>query len=246
MDDLVVTEYRRVSVLAVLALLLGLAASGALIGGVLFALPVLGLGVGLLAIAKIESGDGSVSGLRLAQWGIFFSVLFGAAAVVHPLLFQEIVDEQSRSFGRNWLEILTAGDTEQALKRVNTRAKGQLVPKDARGKPTPTESIEVAILEAFQKTEIVQKLREAGKRARIRYERTVSVSRPAERQTWVTQIFSVTRDDSASSDSEGKNRSERPSLFHVQLHLQKNLATKNLSSAWTVGNWELVDEKPKG
>ena len=167
MDDPTLTEYRRVSVLAILALLLGLAASAALIGGVLLALPVAGLGVGLLAIVKINSRAEHLSGRALAQWGIFFSMLFGVAAVVHPLLFQEIVDRQGRSFAQSWLELLATGNTKQALKYVDMRTKSQMAPRDA-GKPAADVDIEAEIFKAFQQDPIVQQLRSAGKQARIR------------------------------------------------------------------------------
>ena len=236
MDDPTLTEYRRVSALAILALLLGLAASAALIGGVLLALPVVGLGVGLLASAKINSRAGHLSGRALAQWGIFFSLLFGVAAVVHPLLFQEIVDRQGRSFAQSWLVLLATGNTRQALKYVDMRTKSQMAPRDDLGKPAANVDIEAEIFKAFQQDPMVHRLRAAGKQVRIHWEQTVSKPQSAGRKIWVGQIFSVTGNDSA-----GATPTDPQRPFYVRLHLQKMRATGSKPTVWTVGNWQLAD-----
>jgi hypothetical protein len=238
MEDPTLAEYRRVSVLAILALLLGLASSGALLGEVLLALPVVGLGVGLLAIAKINASDKHFSGRLLAQWGIFFSVLFGVAAVARPLLFQEIVDRQAQSFARDWLELLVAGNVKQALKVVDMSAKSPMVPRNTRGKPAANDDIDIEakILEVFRQDPIVGQLQTAGKQARVRYEQTVSKPISTGRQTWVTQIFSIT-----GKQSDGENPTDQQNSFHVRLHLQKTRTTGNRVAFWSVLKWQLTD-----
>jgi len=237
MDDPTLTEYRRVSVLAILALLLGLASSGALIGKVLLALPVIGLGVGLLAISKINASDSHFSGRRMARWGIFFSVLFGVAAVVHPLLFQMIVDRQGQSFARSWLELLVAGNVEQALEVVDKSAKSPMDLRNTRGKPAAGTDIEAEYLKGFRQDPIIGQLLAAGNQAQVRYLQTVSKPMSTDRQTWVTQIFSVT-----DRHSDGENPTDRHNPLPIRLHLQKTRTTRNHVAIWQVLQWQLADQ----
>ncbi len=241
MEDPTLTEYRRVSVLAILALILGLAASGALIGGVLYAVPVAGLGVGLLALAKIKSSAGNSSGRALAQWGIFFSVLFGVAAVAHPLLYQELIGRQSRSFGQSWLELLTAGDAKQALAYVDMQTKGQLVPRKTREKPVINDDFKAKIFQAFQQEPVVQQLQAAGKQAHVRYQQTLAKPQLASRFAQVTQIFSILGNDSASVAATGNNPAASPRPFYVRLHLKKIRSAGTEPALWVVSNWKTAD-----
>jgi|GEM_PF-5587662 len=235
MDDPTLTEYRRVSVLSIIAFLLGIASSGALLGGVLFALPVAGLGVGLLALAKIQAADGHFSGRALARGGIFFSVLFGIGALIHPFLFQQIIDRQCRSFAQGWLELLVEGNGEIALNYVDMAAKSGMVPRSAQSKMAASKDIEATIRKAFLEDPLIRQLEATGKSARIRYERTVSKPQSLGRQTGVTQIYSVT-----GKDAQGENSSARHAPFQVQLHLLKTYTSGGYPAYWTVGNWQLA------
>ncbi|MEO2046757.1 MAG: hypothetical protein ABGX16_09320 [Pirellulales bacterium] len=234
MDESTHVEYRRVSVLAILALLLGITSSCALIGKVLLALPVIGLGVSLLAISKIHASEGHYSGRALAQWGLFFSVLFGVAAVVRPPLFQEVIGRQSKTFAQSWLQLLVQGDSKQALKYVGIKSKGQLAPVDAQGKPNVDgDMAEEVIFQNFCEQPIIQQLQTAGKQASIRYEQTVDKPLPTDRPIGVVQIFSIT-----GNDLESQITTDSPAPFYVQLYLTRNHANKGQPAVWFVNRWE--------
>ena len=244
MDESTHVEYRRVSVLAILALLLGITSSGALIGKVLLALPVIGLGVSLLAISKIHASEGLYSGRALAQWGIFFSVLFGVAAVVRPPLFQEVVGRQSKTFAQSWLQLLVQGESKQALKHVGMKTKGQLAPLDSQGKPNVEDDMaEEVILQNFCEQPIIQQLQAAGKQASIRYEQTVVKPLPTDRQIGVVQIFSITGNDlepQTTTDSPDSSSldSSSPAPLYIQLYLTRSHATGGQPAVWLVNRWE--------
>jgi hypothetical protein len=256
MDESTHVEYHRVSLLAIIAFLLGITSSGALIGNVLLALPVVGLGVGLLAISKIHSSEGHYSGRALAQWGVFFSVLFGVTAVVRPPLFQEVVSWQSKTFAQSWLQLLTQGDSKQALKYVGMKTKGKLVPRDSQEKPNVEgDMMEGVILQNFCEQPIIQQLQAAGKQANIRYERTVVKPLPTDRQIGVVQIFSITGNDlepqttttaldspSQGSSSQGSSSqgSSSPAPLYVQLYLTRSHTTEGQPAVWFVNQWELA------
>ena len=249
MDESTHVEYHRVSILAIIAFLLGIISSGALIGKVLLALPVTGLGVGLLAISKINSSEGHYSGRKLAQWGIFFSVLFGVAAIARPPIFQEIVGRQSQKFAQDWLQLLVHGNSKQALKYVSMKAKSQLAPRDSQGKPDfKDDMVEEVILQNFCAQPIIQQLQAAGMQTVIRYEQTVAKPMPTDRQIGVVQIFSIRSNeiepqtstasqDSSSQDLSALDSSARGSLF-VQLYLTRSRTTEGQTAVWLVNRWE--------
>ena len=74
------------------------------------------------------------------------------------------------------------GDRKQALKYVDMKAKGKLVPRDSQEKPNVEgDMVERVILQKFCEQPIIQQLQAAGKQANIRFERTVVKPLPSDR-----------------------------------------------------------------
>lgn len=73
--------YQAISLMSVLALLLGLISSSAtFLSPMLLVVPLLAVAVALLALAKINAPNSGLSGARLARAGLALAILFGVAS----------------------------------------------------------------------------------------------------------------------------------------------------------------------
>ncbi len=228
------SEYRRICGLAILTFLLGLASALAFIGPLLLVLPFAGLGVGLLALAKIKANTDHLSGRTLAVWGIMLSVLFSVAATVRPVLLQKLLLQQGDAFGQRWMEMLSEGQDEQALQYVDVSAIQRMAPRDAQGKPIRSENFETEILHAFQGEPFIQDLQAAGKPGTIRFYDGAVLPQASSYQSMAYLIYEL--------------KSQSPDVGDtwqfVQLGLKKSRSSHKSSgtgSAWSVTYWKIAE-----
>lgn len=114
-DDLpMVDEYRPFSLLAVIALLGGLASPLALVSTLLAIVPLLTILIAVLTLRKIASSSEPVGGARLAVTGLCLAMLFLGWGVGHNAYHQVTVRSQARQFADDWLKILATGDKFRA------------------------------------------------------------------------------------------------------------------------------------
>lgn len=241
-------EYRRVCLPAVLAFLLGLASIGIFLGPLLLVLPLAGLGVGLLALAKIDSSAGHLSGQSLARWGIALALFFGVAETVRPVVYGHLIVKQGTAFATQWLEMLAAGDSEQAVTLIEQGARLRMAPVDPRGKSIPHESLEEDILRQFQQDPLVDQMRVAdnsiaGTGAEIRMVELASPPRTVARKTTIGLVMLVRggadRRHVAAGDAPPNGRSNADGTgYYVYLELQKSRSTSTRFASWSVALWK--------
>lgn len=107
-------DYRPVSVLAMVALAVGLVSCLALVSQMAWALPIVGVGVAVAALADVCRGTGK-SGRWAALAGLALSVGFAAQAVSGMLATRTIAGERATIVARSFVEALRQGRLADAM-----------------------------------------------------------------------------------------------------------------------------------
>ena len=106
-------EYRAISRLSIVALILGLMSSLALLTPALWFVPIAGLGTSGLALRSLAK-EPELIGRKAARIGLALAVLFGVWAPVKLFTLRGLHVAQSREVARQWLNFLQAGEFYQA------------------------------------------------------------------------------------------------------------------------------------
>lgn len=97
--------YRAVSLAAVLALGFGVASAGALLGMMLWFLPVAAVACGLVALRRIARND-TLTGERLAVLGIWLGLAFGSFSAARYFTQRWLLFRDARAFAEQCLAML--------------------------------------------------------------------------------------------------------------------------------------------
>jgi hypothetical protein len=116
-------EYHSLSVLAIAALIFGLASVVSLISELLWVVPLIGLITGLAAIASIRRSGGNLQGRTLAQIGIALSLFFGLTAATQLLTTQRIVATRAQYVAQQWFAALARNEPAVALQLERSPAR---------------------------------------------------------------------------------------------------------------------------
>lgn len=101
--------YRAVSGLAVAALFLGGLSSLALVSPLLWALPLLGVGLAAAALADVSREGAEKAGRAAALAGLALSIGFGTQAVAARFVAQRIMADRARAVAGAWLDAIRDG-----------------------------------------------------------------------------------------------------------------------------------------
>jgi hypothetical protein len=136
--------YRTISILSIVGLILGIAAPLAFFAPLLYAIPIAGIIVTLLAIRKISLSDGALIGRKAAVIGLALSVVGLTAAATRTMMFQELLSRQARAAALQWIELLQSGNAETAYKLTSAgRQRAPTTPADpseATSQASPLDS----------------------------------------------------------------------------------------------------------
>ena len=112
--SLALDEYRAVSPLAVVALLLGLASAAALAHPLLAVVPLAAIVLSTLALRTIAAAARQAAGRGLAVAGLCLATLFLGWGLAAHFQHQATIRSQAREFVDDWLQILASGDLQRA------------------------------------------------------------------------------------------------------------------------------------
>ncbi len=129
-------QYRSLSTLSVIALLLGLCSALAFVSPLMFVVPLAAVAAALLAWKRIVSSDGNLSGSRLACAGLALAVLFASASLARVQFRDRIMRGQADSVAQQWLSFAAKGSAEQMLELMTKEASEKISPAAAPGQPT--------------------------------------------------------------------------------------------------------------
>ena len=172
--ELHIGNYRSVSLLAVVAFLLGLLSPISLANPILWMIPVGGLLCGILAFFRLKSKSDLLTGRPIAVIGTILSVFFGSCAVGTHVSNLWLLDRTSRAFATEWLQTVLDGELEKAhqahLVFYQRQPEGTSLQEHYAHSPLDSPR-----LESFFDQPILQELKRFSPEATIEHLKTVNV-----------------------------------------------------------------------
>jgi hypothetical protein len=222
--------YRTVSILSIVSLVLGLTAPLALIAPLLFALPIAGAVVAVLAIRRIAVSDGALVGRTAAVIGLALSIASVSAAFTRTALIQELLSRQARAAAFEWFTLLQAGDAERAF-QMTTASRQSPPPKDPADPHDAGSEPETPPLETFRVDPVVHFLLDHAQGTPVEYVRDSAFDPGSGGNVRIQQLFTV----GATADS------GRGSATSVEIVLQRVRGINGAPSQWLVSAYKSDD-----
>jgi hypothetical protein len=218
-----ITEYRTLSVLAIISLVMGLAAPLAVAAPFLLAIPLFGIAVSLVALRRIAVSEGVLAGRWAATIGLVLCVASAIMPISHDLIQRTIRVNQAEKFGRDWVALVTSGNSKEAF-RMTVDGTRPAPPPEPNAPPKP------APYETFVDQPVIKALQAAGAGADIRIRDTVGYQAATYRSITVRQLYSVTPASAAGAGAGGQ-----PTEF--VLSLQRATLPRESMSRWLVTSY---------
>ena len=147
-----ISDYRPVSPLAVVALVLGICSAMALVTRFAWVVPLVAAAVAIAALADLARPGTAKAGRLLALAGLALAVGFGAQAVTSAAVDRWIESHRAGAAARAWIDAVRDGRPAEALGLC-----GAAVASTASMPPDPTETdVEVRRLERFIQLDAVR------------------------------------------------------------------------------------------
>jgi hypothetical protein len=100
------TGYRSVSGWAIAGLLLGILSAAAVVGPILWLIPVFASVVSAIGLFKIKHSEGQISGWGLALLGLLLAVFFGAAGPARSITRRIWLESRADRFAQAFVDLL--------------------------------------------------------------------------------------------------------------------------------------------
>jgi hypothetical protein len=226
-DDLEVANYRTLSGLAIVSLVFGLAAPVAYAFPVLSAIPLFGIAVSLLALRRIDTSDGALTGRWAAAAGLVLCVASASATLGYAQMSRFLHVRQAEAFGRQWITLVNAGQLDQAFELTVTGSRPEPPPTPGAPKPAKTP------FENFISNAVIQQLAGAGAGAEVRLAATTAYDRMPGTQCYVTQRFTVTPAGDSASTAAGNG-----TAVDTLLTVQRSRRPGETRLHWLVTNFQ--------
>lgn len=113
-EERVDPDYRAISPLALLGLVLGLASAAAFLHPLLFVLPVAAILACAVALRHASDPSSGVSGRGVALFGLALALVLGGGGVTRYVSHQAVIQRQSREMARQWFASLAEGQPQSA------------------------------------------------------------------------------------------------------------------------------------
>lgn len=218
-------RYTSLSTLAVCAFLFGLASSVALLSPIFVVLPIAGALISILAILRIQASDSTLSGLKLAYWGLMLCVLCGVAGLVRPPVRDAVYKRQADEVGRSWLNLVASHQSQSALSMLTGNGRSSLMPpRNDEAPPQPVDPL--SEVRNFEQNDVVAKLHEESKHGELEFAiQTIACDTQSAAPRVAIIYRTVKPDDSLS----------------INVVLQR-FRTLEGGEKWFVDSWSLVGE----
>jgi hypothetical protein len=167
-------EYRSVSALAVISLIVGSLGFAVLFEPIAWVLAAVGLMLAAVAWFRIERSEGALVGRKVAIAAILVSDVFLVAAPIEAWRYHCRVEAEAVEFAERWFDVLREHDGEMAyLLTLRPEYRRRMV---ETGDPTVDERYQ-GNLEFYLGQPIIKKLLSLGDRAKPHLESTVAYER---------------------------------------------------------------------
>jgi hypothetical protein len=197
-----IVEYRSLSVLAVVSLILGLLSPLVLLAPLMLAVALFGAASALVALGRIAASDGMLAGRGAALVGLALCVASMGAMGSRAVVTRQLVLRQANALANEWIEALTTGHPERALaltlESVAVRSAGQ---PQLASEPHAHDhdhdhdhehEHEPSPLEQFQTNPLVKSLIAAGPQARVHPDGPTTIVLEARGVQTVERVYKVT------------------------------------------------------
>jgi hypothetical protein len=190
------TAYQRISGFAIAAFMVGILfalillimlawglrdQAPVMLPAYLQAIPVIGIGLALTALVLISRSEGTLSGRRLANWGLGISLLTALSYWAYYGATAFAVSDQAESFARNWFKKIMASatdpvelnaaflDTQEpaARQKINPRNTQEINLRFLRALPPAAGAQDRGPLPAFREKDIVRQIRQGGENCKF-------------------------------------------------------------------------------
>lgn len=179
------TEYRTLSVLAIISLIFGLASPLCFGAPLLMAIPLIGIAVSILALRRIAAGEGALAGRWMAVTGLILCVGLAVAPITRVYAIRLLRTHQAEEFAQRWINMVVSGHTQQAFRLTIDSARGP-APAEPGAKTPPTNPYDT-----FMGLPLIKALAAAGADADIRFNGTESYDRQSFPRVLVGQRYEV-------------------------------------------------------
>lgn len=226
-------EYRNLSVLAVVSLVLGLAAPLSLFAPLLLGVAFLGAAVALVALRRIAASEGSMTGRGAALVGLALCVASAAAVAGRTVSINHLLARQASRVATQWFELLQSGSPEQAFE-LTVDAVRASSPRAAQEHESEEEHDHPqSALERFLEDPLVGRLMQLGEGALVEWDRNLALEIDKDGLGTIQQRYQIT--PAASQDE---------SPIFVRLTLQRARAPGETRPRWMVSAFEREDVPP--
>ncbi|HZZ28143.1 MAG TPA: hypothetical protein VFE46_09080 [Pirellulales bacterium] len=161
-----IIEYGRISGWALAAVLFGLLSAAAIIGPILWFIPILAGVISIVAMQRITASDRQLSGWHLALLGLLLAVFFGAAGPVRTLSRQYMLEARATHFTEKFMELLVQNEPLAAFQFTLPAAKRTVV-QGGQTEPKDKSADAKKPYDEFLKLEPVKQLLAAGAESKI-------------------------------------------------------------------------------
>lgn len=103
-----------ISRLAFVSPIIGVLSGLAVFHQVLWAVPMIGTAVAILAIRRTSPPDAVYAGRRAAAVGLCLSLFFGSVAASHSFIERHFIEKHAIQFANDWITIIRSGNLPQA------------------------------------------------------------------------------------------------------------------------------------
>lgn len=225
-------DYRSLSVLALVSLVIGLMAPLAFAAPLAWAIPLIGIGVSLIALRRIAVSEGLLAGRWAATMGLALSIASILAVLSYDQVVKVLYLREAEAFAQSWLAALQAGDTERAFRLTTEGADPPPPPNEAAAGPQVIKPYD-----RFLATPTVQRITQSGP-GEVRLANTREFDRRGHGQSLIAQTYTIT------PTSRGPNAPATPAPLQVDLSLQRGRLHGEPWPRWLVVTFQSPGEAP--
>jgi hypothetical protein len=164
-----VIEHGRLSPWALVALVLGVLSPAAIVGPLLWFVPVLAVVVALIALRQIARSEGQFTGWYLALFGLLAAIFFGMAGPARTMSRRHILEERSARFAEKFIDLLRHNQPWSAYQL--TLPAGTRKPEaSTQTEPSEKDEQNKKHYDEFLKLDPIKNLLHAGAAAKAEWE----------------------------------------------------------------------------
>ena len=221
-------EYRSLSTMAVVALLLGLASTAVFAAPVLLILPVVALMVSVVALRAIAAKPDVLTGRTLAVIGLLLATVSLAGSLTRDSLYARWMSHQARPAAEAWIDLVAAGDVDGSFYLTMGAGDRELYRRATQGEADPKVAGQMQqTKEAYDTDPAVERLSKLGSGVQARWVSDGPMKQVRPRQVRLLLNYVVT---SAAGET-----------CRVAL-LMERLAPRGVPAEWHVAQQQLSDD----